>query len=113
VIETRTPFVAKIINWYPSKGIELKSHIGIRLQRCPTSKGAFMKNRKNYVMTSTPTLTQSGLLAVLLQRQRRKAIELAPEYGRSLFGNYWRVLYGAAAGWLFRRGFGRTLPRHT
>ena len=72
-----------------------------------------MKNRKNYVMTSTPTLTQSGLLAVLLQRQRRKAIDLAPEYGRSLFGNYWRVLHGAAAGWLFRRGFGRTLPRHT
>jgi hypothetical protein len=72
-----------------------------------------MKNRKNYVMTSTPTLTQSGLLALLLQRQRRKAIELAPEYGRSLFGNYWRVLYGAAAGWRFRRGFGRTLPRHT
>src|SRR6266436_3058596 len=32
-----------------------------------------MKNRKNYVMTkSNLTLTQSGLLAVLLQRQRHK-----------------------------------------
>ncbi len=37
-----------------------------------------MKNRKNYVMTkSNLTLTQSGLLAVLLQRQRHKVIELA------------------------------------
>ena len=72
-----------------------------------------MKNRKNYVMTSIPILTQSGLLAVLLQRQRRKAIELAPERRRSLFGNYWRVLHGAATGRLFRRGFGRTVPRHT
>ena len=36
------------------------------------------KNRKNYVMTKlTPALTQSGLLAVLLQCQRRKVIELA------------------------------------
>ena len=36
-----------------------------------------MKNRKNYVMTkSNLTLTQSGLLAVLLQRQRHKVIEL-------------------------------------
>jgi hypothetical protein len=34
-----------------------------------------MKNSKNYVMTSPATLTQSGLLAVLLQRQRRKVIE--------------------------------------
>ena len=29
-----------------------------------------MKSKKNYVMTSAATLTQSGLLAVLLQRQR-------------------------------------------
>ncbi|PYJ29458.1 MAG: hypothetical protein DME90_05495 [Verrucomicrobia bacterium] len=32
-----------------------------------------MKNSNNYVMPSTATLTQSGLLAVLLQRQRQKA----------------------------------------
>ncbi|HEV3098649.1 MAG TPA: hypothetical protein VGY75_02920 [Candidatus Udaeobacter sp.] len=36
-----------------------------------------MKSKKNYVMTSAATLTQSGLLAVLLQRQRYKVIELA------------------------------------
>src|SRR4029077_9900872 len=37
-----------------------------------------MKNRKNYVMTkSNLTLTQSGLLPVLLKRQRHKVIELA------------------------------------
>jgi hypothetical protein len=36
------------------------------------------KLRKNHVMTkSTPTLTQSGMLAVLLQRQRYKVIQLA------------------------------------
>ena len=36
-----------------------------------------MKNKKHYVMTSAGTLTQSGLLAVLLQRQRYKVIDLA------------------------------------
>ena len=38
---------------------------------------AFMKNRKNYIARSTATLTQSGLLAALLQHQRRKVIELS------------------------------------
>ena len=37
-----------------------------------------MKNSKNYVMTSPATLTQSGLLAVLLQRQRRKRDRVGP-----------------------------------
>jgi len=37
-----------------------------------------MQNRKRYVLSkSTATLTQSGLLAVLLQRRRDKAIKLA------------------------------------
>ena len=77
-----------------------------------------MKNSKNYVMTSTATLTQSGLLAVLLQRQRHKAIELARrrtrrEQGRSVFENCWRALHGATAGRLFRRGFGGNVPRST
>ena len=37
-----------------------------------------MKTRKSHVLSkSTPTLTQSGLLAVLLQRQHDKVIELA------------------------------------
>ena len=76
-----------------------------------------MKGTKNYVRTSTPTLTESGLLAVLLQRQRHKAIELAehrtrPEHGRSLIQNCWRMLHRAAASRLFRRGVGGTLPRH-
>src|SRR6478672_10977666 len=53
--------------------------MGICWEHCQTAnKEALMKNRKNYVMTkSNLTLTQSGLLAVLLQRQRHKMIELA------------------------------------
>ena len=46
-------------------------------QNCPVSGE---KNRKNYVMiksTPTLTLTQSGLLAMLLQRQRYAVIQLA------------------------------------
>jgi hypothetical protein len=61
-----------------------------------------MKNSKNYVMSSTATLTQSGLLAVLLQRQRQKAIELArrgtrQEQGGSVFEKWWRALHGSRA----------------
>jgi hypothetical protein len=37
-----------------------------------------MKNRKHYFVTKrNPTLTQSGLLAVLLQRQRYRVFQLA------------------------------------
>jgi hypothetical protein len=37
-----------------------------------------LRTERNHVMTrSTPTLTQSGLLAVLLQRQHYKVIQLA------------------------------------
>ena len=77
-----------------------------------------MKNRKNYVMPSVATLTQSGLLAELLQRQRRKGIELARrrirhEKVRAVFWNCWHALHGATVGRLFRRGFGGTVPRHT
>jgi hypothetical protein len=36
-----------------------------------------MKKRKDYIAKSTATLTQSGLLAALLQHQRRKVIELS------------------------------------
>jgi hypothetical protein len=35
-----------------------------------------MKNKNNYIAASTATLTQSGLLAALLEHQRRKVIEL-------------------------------------
>ena len=54
-----------------------------------------MKNRKNYVMTrSNLTLTQSGLLAVLLQRQRHKVIELAQRraHGRQVRAPFWSSL---------------------
>ena len=77
-----------------------------------------MENSKNYVMTSVATLTQSGLLAVLLQHQRRKVIESARhrarrEQVRAVFWNCWHALHGATIGRLFRRGFGGTVPRHT
>ena len=56
-----------------------------------------MKNRKNYVITkSNLTLTQSGLLAVLLQRQRHKVIELAQlrAHGRQVRAPFWSSLTG-------------------
>jgi hypothetical protein len=54
-----------------------------------------MKNRKDYVMTkSNPTLTQSGLLAVLLQGQRHKVIELTlrPAHRRQVRVPFWSSL---------------------
>jgi len=54
-----------------------------------------MKNRRIYVMTkSNLTLTQSGLLAVLLQRQRHKVIELTrrPAHRRQLRAPFWSSL---------------------
>jgi hypothetical protein len=80
-----------------------------------------MKTRKIYLPSSTPTLTQSGLLAVLLQRQRQKAIESARRRAYSKNG---RLACSGVLTWLFagsrdaisrrtfRRGFGGTLPRH-
>jgi hypothetical protein len=82
-----------------------------------------MKNRNDYVITkSNPTLTQSGMLALLLQRQRGKVIELARrrahrEQVRTAFsGTLNRLLAranGAVAGRLFHRSLGRSVPRHT
>jgi hypothetical protein len=54
-----------------------------------------MKNRKNYVMPkSNLTLTQSGLLAVLLQRQRHKVIGLAQRrpHGGQVRAAFWNSL---------------------
>jgi len=80
----------------PPKGIGLRSHMGIRREHCQTSnREALMKNRKIYVMTkSNLTLTQSGLLAVLLQRQRHKVIELAgrPAHRRQVRASFWSIL---------------------
>ena len=80
-----------------------------------------MKTRKTYVPASTPTLTQSGLLAVLLKRQRQKAIESTQR--RADRKNFHLTLSGlltwlsgrgadAISGRTFRRGVGETLPRH-
>jgi hypothetical protein len=82
-----------------------------------------MKNRKNYIARSTATLTQSGLLAALLQHQRRKVIELNQrraqrEQVRGLLRNSltWLLAryHGITAGRRFRRSSGQgILPRHT
>jgi hypothetical protein len=92
-------------------------------KHCQTSnQKALMKNSKNYVMTPTATLTQSGLLAVLLQRQRYKVIELARrrahrEQARAAFRSTLNWLltlgHGGIAGRTFRRGFGGSVPHHT
>ena len=81
-----------------------------------------MKNKKNYVMTSTGTLTQSGLLAVLLQRQRYKVIDFARrraqrEQARAAFRSTLNWLlaltHGGIGGRPFRRSFEESVPRHT
>ena len=81
-----------------------------------------MKNKKNYVMTSVATLTQSGLLAVLLQRQRYKVIELARrrahrEQARGAFRSTLNWLLGPARGSIagrpFHRGFEESVRRPT
>jgi len=83
-----------------------------------------MKNRRIYVMTkSNLTLTQSGMLAVLLQRQRHKVIELVrrPAHRRQVRAPFWSSLtrrWGAltAARTLVddsAKPCVRTVPRHT
>ena len=81
-----------------------------------------MKTRKTYVpAVSTPTLTQSGLLAVLLKRQRQKVIESAQrrahrKNGRLAFSGMLTWLFArgrdAISGRTFHQGVGETLPRH-
>jgi hypothetical protein len=82
-----------------------------------------MKNKKNYIARSTATLTQSGLLAALLQHQRRKVTELTQrrvqrEQVRGFVRNglAWLLTryHEITAGRLPRRSFERgTIPRHT
>ena len=82
-----------------------------------------MKNRKNYVMPrSNLTLTQSGLLAVLLQRQRHKVIELAQRraHGRQVRAPFWSSptrWWGALTARTLVDDSGKpsvaTVPRHT
>jgi hypothetical protein len=70
------------------------------------------ENRKNYVMTkSTPTLTltQSGPLAVLLQRQRDAVIQLDRQAHRKhMRAAFWKTLT-----WPFRALTARTLVDYT
>jgi hypothetical protein len=58
---------------------------------------------------STPTLTQSGLLAVLLQRQRYAVIELARRHAhrQHLRAAFWKTLT-----WPFRALTARTLVNY-
>jgi hypothetical protein len=76
----------------------------------PQNKKAFMKNSKNYVMTSPATLTQSGLLAVLLQRQHYAVIQLAQRHAhrQHLRAAFWKILT-----WPFRALTARTLADYT
>jgi len=72
-----------------------------------------MKMRKSHILAkSTPTLTQSGLLAVLLQHQRHKVIELAE---RRAHRSQLRAAFSSAFTWLLARvrGVGGTLLRHS
>jgi hypothetical protein len=74
---------------------------------------AFMKNREIYLMPkSTATLTQSGLLAVLLQRRRQKGAELSQRLATILPWPLTRA-HGATAGRRQRSGFGRTVRLRT
>src|SRR5882757_7378234 len=59
---------------------------------------------------STPTLTQSGLLAVLLQQQRYAVIELARRHAhrQHLLAAFWKTLT-----WPFRALTARTLVNYT
>jgi hypothetical protein len=60
-----------------------------------------MKMSKSHVVSkSTPTLTQSGLLAVLLQRQHDKVIELAERRAHS---GQKRSAFSSALTWLLAR----------
>jgi hypothetical protein len=83
------------------------------------------ENRKNHVMSVMPksnlTLTQSGLLAVLLQHQRYKVFQLARRRARKQL----QAAFWSAIRWPFRaltarthaddsaKTFGRTVLRHT
>jgi len=82
-----------------------------------------MKNREIYLMPkSTETLTQSGLLAVLLQRQCQKGSESAQRLvnSKQMPSAFWTTLpwpltraHGVTPGRRYRRGFGRTVRLRT
>ena len=65
-----------------------------------------VRHLANVMTKLTPTLTQSGLLAVLLERQRSKAIELARRraHPKHLRAAFWSTLI-----WPFRALMARML----
>jgi len=68
---------------------------------------ALMKNREIYLIPkSTATLTESGLLAMLLRRQHQKDSELAQPWPLT-------QTHSATAGRRWLRGFGRTVRLYT
>ena len=68
------------------------------------------QENRNYVMTkSTPTLTQSGPLAVLLQRQRDAVIQL----DRHAHRKHMRAAFWKTLTWPFRALTARTLVDYT
>jgi hypothetical protein len=73
----------------------------------------FMKNRKHYIARSTATLTQSGLLAALLQQRRAQREQVRGLLRNSLTWLLARY-HNITAGRRYRRGFeGGTIARHT
>jgi uncharacterized coiled-coil protein SlyX len=80
-----------------------------------------MKNKKAYIAASTATLTQSGLLAALLQHQRRKVVELNQrlaqrQHVRELLQNSLTSLSErchSIIGRRFRRASGQGILPHT
>jgi hypothetical protein len=68
------------------------------------------KLRLSRLAKSTPTLTQSGLLAVLLQRQRHKMIELAE---RRAHRSQLRTAFSSALTWVLARVRAPSLVDHS
>ena len=78
----------------------LRSHMEKLPGALSKPQKALMKNTEIYLIPkSTATLTQSGLLAMLLQRQRQKGSELAQPWSLTR-------AHGATTGRRWRRGFG-------
>ena len=69
--------------------------VALRTERTPLPGDYISHWKRRYVMTkSTPTLTQSGLLAVLLQRQRYRVFQLAQRsaHRKSAQAAFWNTL---------------------
>ena len=77
-----------------------QSLIGSARETCENYLISGQEKQKNYVMRKLfPTLTQSGLLALLLQRQRNKVIQLAR---RRAHRKHMRAAFWSTLTWPFR-----------